>query len=65
MTDIKVHIAGPGDTMNPSSHGFVIYAEWHCKGDNGELVSVSQLLEYTDTLALADDLKVRWTEALS
>jgi len=65
MTDINVHIAGAGHTMNPSNHGFVIYAEWHCRGDSGEPVTITQLLEYTDTLAFADDLKARWTDALN
>lgn len=65
MADTKVQIAGPGDTMNPSSHGFVIYAEWHCKGDRGEPVTMTQLLQYTDTLAIAADMKARWTEALN
>lgn len=65
MNKPKVRIAAPSHTLNPNGSGYTIYAEWSYRGDNGELRTMSQTLDYAMERSKAEEARERWDDALS
>lgn len=59
-----VSIAGPDHVLNPSTQGYIIFAEWHFH-DEGVLRSTHQILDGAFTKKEANQKQKIWSEAIN